>query len=46
MLTYLPDNALFSVILPSDVEAGIDEIEQNIIPDMIDQNPKEETEED
>ena len=45
MLSYLPDSALFSVILPTDVEAGIDEIEKNIIPDMIDQNPKEEIEE-
>ena len=41
MISYMPDDALLSVILPNDFEADIDEVEKNVIPDIIDQNPAE-----
>ena len=42
MLSYHPEQNLLSVILPAEFTADINEIEQNVIPDVIDQNPEEE----
>jgi hypothetical protein len=42
MLYYHPEQNLLSVILPAEFTADINEIEQNVIPDVIDQNPEKE----
>ena len=41
MVSYLPQDSLLSVILPAEFESDIDEVEKNVIPDIIDQNPAE-----
>ena len=39
MLSYKPEAAILSVILPDEFEYDIEEIEKNVIPDEIDMNP-------
>lgn len=40
MLTYRLLDSTLSIILPSDMQADIDEIEKNVISDRIDHNPQ------
>ena len=39
MLSYRPKDETISIIIPKETAASIDEIEKNVIPDEIDDNP-------
>ncbi len=39
MLSYRPIDKTISIIIPKETRASIDEIEKNVIPDAIDDNP-------
>ena len=39
MLSYRPKDETISIIIPKETTASIDEIEKNVIPDEIDDNP-------
>ena len=39
MITYRPETEVFSVILPTEFRDSIDDVEKNVIPDAIDENP-------
>ena len=40
MLLYRPEQEEISVIIPKEIRVSIDEIEKNVIPDEIDENPE------
>ena len=39
MLSYRPKEETLAIIIPAETAASIDEIEKNVIPDEIDENP-------
>ncbi|MCR5372559.1 MAG: hypothetical protein K6E41_03730 [Solobacterium sp.] len=41
MLSYRPNEETLAIIIPKETTASIEEIEKNVIPDEIDENPAE-----